>query len=541
MKRLLLILALFACAGGLRAEDDLFLSHDSLYGQLIAGDDYYLVSQPEYDAQYVTSAYQKTVSSGTALVGNYGGTSYCNTCSGSQDSGNANLAFVSYFVTPANTSSVASLNVWVPAALTSATWGLGIYADASGSGTISCVATACTIISGSSYVSQWAGDPILIGGYNGTIYTISTGSGTAITLTGSAGTTGTVAFQVTTPGALVCYQNTTGTQAFGLNTLTPSCSLSSSTAYWVTQVSNYGGGSNMEATSSISSYCPQGSAKLITSGYATFPTGGSPWTTSWPSTFPVISNANGQAGSAANGCYGAFAKINYTSSATYNVLTAAVGNADVPGTGALNIPAVQTGDSLWIVVDVAYVATITSVEDCTGTTTSCSSSTDTVVNVGCSAVSGKMRACLYYIDRPTAGVNNISVAASSATKLMIYTMEVQGTAATSSSDQSCFDSTTTSSTTPYSGCTTSTTAQAVEYWIGVSTNLSGAANYTQGSFTPTGSWNLLYNGGLPGGSNAQSFAIFNQVTSSTGTCQVTGDASLGTATVAIQTFCGTFK
>jgi hypothetical protein len=475
-------------------------------------------------------------SAGTSLTGNFGGTSYCNTCNDSTDNGNPGIAFASYFVTPANLSAVNSLNVWIPSTLTSTTWGLGIYTDNSGFGTISCIATACTIISGNSYSSQWAGDAILIGGVNGTPYVISTGSGTAITLTTSAGTTGTVAYQVVTPGTLVCHQNSTATQTVGLNTLTPSCSLSSSTPYWIVQLSNYGGGSNMEATSSVNSYCPQGSSKLITTTYATM----SSWPTTWAATFPtLLGGGSGVAGNPAafnsNGCYGAYASLSYTSTAAYNMLTAAVGNNNTPGGSAINFPPIQSGDSLLIPLIVIDAVTITSISDCVNSTTTCSSSTDTITNVGCSAVTSNERLCLYYIDRPTTGINNITVQFSTATTAIIFPMEVQGTAASSSADKSCFDSTTGSSTT-YSGCSAATSTQAIEFWLAASSNASSFTEYSQGLFSPTGAWNLLYTGGT----GAAAFGLFYQITASTGACQATGVYAYS-GTIGIQTWCAGFK
>lgn len=422
-----------------------------------------------------------TSSSGHTVTANFGGTGACveggasPQCLNGTDNGNANIAFDTPFISPANALSWSSFNVMIttPQAPTVHN-GLALYSDTTSGCPSGATHCPLTLICGNVITTQYAS------GWNQPLSTAGCGTPT------------------------------------------------SSTWYHLVQITD--SNSQHQGTTGISGYCPNvGGTASMSIFQSTFGT----WTTGFPTTFPLSG-----ASITGNGCYAAYASISYTSNAKYDLVSLVPGDADCAPAGANNgcsiaIPPAQNPDGIVVAAfnqNSPGTVTISSVYDCTGPLNVCTSSTDTFTDLGCSTVNGSAPAygqvCLFAAPSVTAGVNNITVnmSANAGGKYTFIPMEWAGTKTSSFVDQSAFGSTFLAQN--FTGPSTGTTAVATELAIGPLFNYSQGSTYSGFStFTPSGSWGLLYQGGGSGNSPV-GLAIFYQVLSAIGTYDVTGTASL---------------
>ena len=241
------------------------------------------------------------------------------------------------------------------------------------------------------------------------------------------------------------------------------------------------------STSGINSFCPG------TGGYASNYASG---VTPWPATAPALTNSSIPTASLGNGCYGIYAQVNYVSSNVFDVVTNGPGQCDTSiVTCPVMIPPVQGNTSLDVLVASSGSGNVvSSVVDTTNGTT-----TDTLIKRGtCIGVSGGQQICIYSTDRATAGVNGVTCTFNtnpSSIKVGCYALEVAGTKSTSF-DQYEYDSAYTFAPSFTSGNTPTTTA-APEFLVGFVFGGNGGSNYGTGTWTPGGSWKVLYYGGTP--------------------------------------------
>jgi hypothetical protein len=419
--------------------------------------------------QYVFSGFNKGASSGTALVGNYGGTGTCGAiCGNGTDTGNAGIEFFTPIIAPANSTSWQSFNVWITSPQTSASNRLDVYSDT----TVSCTGSAphCPYTLICTY-------PIATWGSSGWI-SVSPAS----------------------------FTQSCGTPVGG-------------TMYHLGQFTN--NNSQNQGTSGVSATCPNSGG--LTSGVAT---GVSATAPTFGSAAPSLNYATEVGtGGVNNGCYDTYAAINYTSTAAYNIISVNNCSASTMNPTACSIPPTKAGDSLYIVLEEnsGGAGGITSVYDGTGLSV-LGSSTDTITNVGSwTGVSGGARNILYYIDRPTTGINNITLNTSTSSEYVVFVVEVQGTKSSGSADKNTTDTAYLTSSPFTSANCSGTLSQAQEFALAPVMNNTLTNQYVTSLFTGTNGWNTLYTTGSPGSNGAVTGnGLFYQITSATTSLCVKG-------------------
>lgn len=404
---------------------------------------------------------------------------------------------------------------------TNKNWGCGLWGDLATSGTVNtqnaatggCSANCVTVASGSNFdATNWSsfGQGELAITINGVMYTVNTVvSATVLSLNSAPGTQTGVSYIVHQPNtgtaALCTASSTTVVTTTIYNTLTPSgCPTpTTSTQYWVGAIT----ASNTQAYGRIQGNvpCPNtGQGSWLTAAplanFAAWP----------PSTVTVV-------GDQGDGCYAQYMEVSYTTTDPFIPIISAISNCDAPGTTCLiDIPTVPSGMNalIWENTSNSGAPVLTPTDG-----------GDTFSKVGtCPTVTGgavNWSSCLY-LGTITAGTTRITCNYTALNKdgcdIIIY----KGGAA--SADTSCYDSTVTSST-PYTGCTTSTTSAANEFWVSTGFNQLG---FTTGNgwnaplIYPQSSWISLGSGIVNGTGAVTPQAFMYQLVTSTGTCTPSG-------------------
>jgi hypothetical protein len=457
--------------------------------------------------------------SGTSITANFGGTGQAGSATG-----NALYMVGSLFTTGNWTSTVNNLGVWWGAPA-SAEWGLALYSDLTGTGTVntqnaasgSCTADCVTWVSGTTFNTQWEGDQIVINGVTHIVMTVFSSTLMQLTSTVAVGNQSGVAFSAHAPGNLICSAASAGTPPSGWTTLTPSgCgTLAANTSYWATQIT----ASNTQEQGNSAIGPGPGCS---TGGYAVFSntplssfTGNSSWPSNW-SSYGSSDNGN---------CFTTYASLTYTSTQPYNIITVAAGapsatpycSASLGPTCTLTFPPFQAGHSLiGAIQNVASggFLTISSATD---------SASDTVtVNTQCNG-SGNYANCFISVPLATTGVNSLTITFSGGGHYVFVVMEVAGTLSSGSYDKSATD--TALLGTPFTSANaTGTLSQAQEFAIGQAWNDQlGASADGNGTFSAGGNWNVLYQGqNSESAGNLSNTAVFYQITSATTSLHMQG-------------------
>lgn len=314
---------------------------------------------------------------------------------------------------------------------------------------------------------------------------------------------------------LVCGASTTTVATSGWNSIVlTGCppTVATNTQYWVAQYTE--SNSQVEGTNGVNNFCPG------TPGVASFQTNVS-GNTPWPNSFPASSDVN-------NGCYTSYITLSYTSEQQYNVITENIQGCDVNTQDCpIFIPPVGSVDSLYVVANSDTTSgNVTNVKDSINGTV-----TDTLTKIGCATVSSAplVQWCLYYIDRATLGVNGIDCIftnSGGSYKTSCGLIDVQGTIATGSIDQSGFDSVYINSQSFTSA--SSITTEQTELIMGYDSDFGqpGVQNSTEYILAGSG-WNLIFTGQGAGGS-PNSYAFMMQ-TAGAATFNLTGSFPSGAA------------
>jgi hypothetical protein len=457
------------------------------------------------------------------------------------------VEFTTSFTTPAAMTSPSWGSVgmyWISPDAAHPNWGVGLYGDASASGTVTTSGATVTWSSGNTFLNtQWgtAGLAFNLCPTANTCATYLISSVTdsthlTLTTTPTTGCSSACTYQVTAPGNKICtsFSSTVATAGWNTVSLSGCGTPAASTRYWLANITQ----SSTQGVYTYGQPCEFQNG-IPTSGY--FQTLGSfTSNSSWP--------ANGsaaaiQAAGVFYSCTSEYIPITYTTNNRYTIVTSASVSCDVNGATCRNfIPATPSNASVITVGGAQGNTPFTGVVDLISGTT-----TDTLTKRGsCPTTnSGLSQICVYSIDRATSGVNQVNCTdswTSGSNKLACWVLVVVGTQSTSF-DTSCYDSSNLTVTSgAFTGCTTSTTAAANELVIGVAINRNtgSCCGYSGNYLEQTGSWSNLYTGFFINNPSAP-FSIFQQVLTSTGTPGVTGSIVGAVGSPEVTTATTTFR
>jgi hypothetical protein len=259
------------------------------------------------------------------------------------------------------------------------------------------------------------------------------------------------------PGTLNCSAFSGATPSTGVNTLSLSgCTYAANTQYWATYITV----SSTQQAPSFSDHCPprpMGPSENLT--FSTYPQGFHSTSgisqflsnSDWPASYP--------AGATTTACWDIYATINYPGK-VYNVVS--MGQSFIlanVNTLILNILPTTAGSTLYIGYVTDSNRTLSSFAD---------SASDTITTRGaCNSGLGAntVGSCLGSVDRATAGTSSITATLSGAAlNWLVFYYEINGTAASSSFDQSNWASSVQS--TPFTSGNITTTA-APELLLGI--------------------------------------------------------------------------
>lgn len=296
------------------------------------------------------------------------------------------------------------------------------------------------------------------------------------------------------PSTLVsgCTSFSSSTPGTPTAALTPGgCTLSAATKYWVAFVTASNTQQQLKAGGAV---CDSGLASV----FVNTPLGSFTSTASWPGSFGA-STTGGE-------CVGDYAVLQYTTAAAYTVASSGTALCTNPTTVCLlDVVPAASGHGMFVGGG-GLITAISSITD---------SASDSIPVRGTCGYDGAWLNCGGSIDRVTAGITSVSItfAGSTSSPSGSY-VEMIGTAASSSFDQSEYD--TTPIATPFTSGNTGSTTQANEILIGIAINELGT-----GVFSAGGSWTLLGQITTANGSNG----LFYRTVSSTGAYNLQGSYS----------------
>lgn len=304
------------------------------------------------------------------------------------------------------------------------------------------------------------------------------------------------------PSTLVsgCTSFSSSTPGTPTAALTPGgCTLSAATKYWVAFVTASNTQQQLKAGGAV---CDSGLASV----FVNTPLGSFTSTASWPGSFGA-STTGGE-------CVGDYAVLQYTTTATYTIASGGTALCASGTTCVVDIVPLASGHGLLAgssAIDLSAVnPLVTSFAD---------SASDTITRRGtCTGTTTISDAnCIGSADRGAAGASTLTVNYGGTTVAGVLSYaEVIGTAASSSFDQSEYD--TVLLATPFTSGNTGTTGQANELLFGIAvTSLHGG-----GTFSAGGSWTLL---GQSTDLTNLSAATFYRIVSSTGAFNLQGSFS----------------
>lgn len=394
-------------------------------------------------------------------------------------------------------------------------WGCAVYANVHTAFTVTVAGgTGVTATSGA-FTASWNTPVLTISGIGYTV--ASFGGTTTATLTESAPNGAGQSASIDTPGALIAsaFSSTEATTGFNACPIAGLGTPSANTIYWIGAVmaSNT---QSLGATGSIVP-CPGQPQSAVFNQLASFTSNGS-----WPAN--LMSGGGGGAYGSGYGCIAAYIPLTYTTSNKYTVISLIPGACDSGNTTCpIAIPPTQAGDGFFIFEATAAAGSPVL------TPTDSAGDTFAAVGGGPKTVTGgplNYSTGMYWIDRVSSGVTSITCHTTVLDKDTCWAAEINGTIPSGSVDASCYQ-TATSATTPYTGCTTGTTANATELWLNIPFDAVtwGNAPWASTPFVPTGSWSLGGSAGATGGNTTTTIGIFTQTTSATGTCTPTGTAA----------------
>jgi hypothetical protein len=154
------------------------------------------------------------------------------------------------------------------------------------------------------------------------------------------------------------------------------------------------------------------------------------------------------------------------------------------------------------------------------------SNTDALSKLGaCATASSPTEQwCFYWIDRVTAGDNGVTCTftnSGGSYKVGCVSVEIAGTAASSSFDKVEYDSAYALSAAAFTSGNTATTTQATELLIGYAFEAQGMIQGSVGTFGAGGSWTMIDNG-AGAGNSPTGFGLFIQTVTSTGAYNLSG-------------------
>jgi hypothetical protein len=453
---------------------------------------------------------------GTSVTANLGapwtGTATTN------DTGNKDYPFAGAFITPPTMSSTSfgPCNVnWIIPDGTNKNRGCAYYSDQVQSGTAntqnassgSCTANCVTLTSGTSS-SYWAGGAIYLGGVPYTISSVVTS--TLVQLLLPPGTHSGISYAIHFPNAKLCAAfSSTALGGAGWEALTPSScpAPTAGTWYWIASVTDSATqGFLRDGNSSQFWPCPSSNSIVFGQQLASF---GS--ITDWPANFTLSS------GAFSDGCISQYATLTYTQPTGYAVVNFTRGFCDSGNTDCpTSVIPVTSGSSLLVLATTSATgAPVTAPTDGGDTFTALGSCPATVTGGTAS-----WSYCFYFTPRATAGTSTVTCHTTVLSKDGCFVLEIKGLLASGSYDTSCYDTAVTT-TVPYTGCTTSTTSQASELWISMAYDegfYGTTPSWSSPMFIAGGSWNLIGDGYTDGSGAGTAVGLFQQVSSSTGTC-----------------------
>ena len=480
----------------------------------------------------------QAASSGTSVTVNLGGTQV-NTLI--PDSGQGLYVSYATFVTPASMTSPSFGRCGVYFTSPDSTnpdWGCGLWPDLAVTGVVntqnatsgSCPSNCVLLQSGTNFdATNWAyfGPGSLSILINNVVYYVNAIYSTSLlSLNSAPGTQTGVNYTVHLPnttGPATCTASSTTVATTSIyNMLLPSgCGTPApSTQYWIGAITQ----SNTQAFGRIGGNVPcpntgQGSWSTATP-LANF--------AAWPPATATV------AGDQEDGCYAQIMEVNYTTTAAYTPIMTAISDCDSAGTTCLlDIPTVGSGMKalIWESTSSSGAPVLTPTDAASDTFTKVGVCTETTDPANWSS-------CLY-LGTITAGTTRITCNYTALNNDGCSIILYQG--GTTTADKNCYDTSTTAST-PYTGCTTSTTTAASELWVSTNFNQLG---YITGSgwnlppFIVGGSWISLGTGNV-NGTAVHPQGLMYQIVSSTGTCTPAG-TTVPTGSNEIFTACVTLK
>jgi len=479
-------------------------------------------------------AWQQAVVSGTVVTSHLGGTAA--SLSTTPDTGNALNLYYDGFVTPAVMSSPSwgSMHVyWGSPDASAPNWGAALYADTQITGTVNTLGTTVTWVSGTQFPTSaqfsgsWKGAIMVINGAPCRITAI--GSATSLTCISSQGTHTGVVYALHIPGALVCSAFSSTVATNGWNTITPTgCGTpSANTQYWTSMIT----ASSTQAVGFNGSYgqgCPDNQNNFIGSGGTWYQTLGS-FTSN--ASFPGTANISSTGYDPGDGCPASYIDVTYQTSVQYPLVAYVHGTCDSSTAAcAIAMPPVVAGQS--IVVFEESTSTVSTPTD---------SASDTFTQIGSGATvtggSATYYESAYYIDRPTAGANQVTCNFAALNKDVCHVIVFQGNLASGSLDKNCYD-TAVLTTASFTGCATASTTQATELVLSFLFNDNIASASNANFFTTPGPWTLL-GSSIGSGISPIQIGVAMQTSSSTGTFAGTGTAYGGSPQISTTT--ATFK
>jgi hypothetical protein len=450
---------------------------------------------------------------GTSVTVNLGGT-----WPAIVDSGNQDYLFTSPLLTPAamTAASFPSCSVYFTAVdAAHPNWGCAIFSNLTTSGVVNtqnaasggCVGNCVLLQSGSNFGTNWTSATILINGQPFYVDSVQSTSLLTVRSGVAIGTQTGVSYSVNTSNSLLCSAFSSTVATTGWNTLTLSgCPAPSpNTWYWVGSVTDSATQANWR-TADTTMPC----ANVTNSMQFGTQLGSFTSNSSWP--------ASVGAGAFSDGCIAAYASITYNTTNAYTIVTSTPGTCDAAGTTCVvTTPPTGTGHGMLV-----YEETSTT------TTAAPTNGTDTFTVVGtCPTITGgglNHHGCFYFTPRVTAGKTSVTCNFSALNKEFCWPIEILGTISSGSVDQNCYDTVITTSS-PFTGCSTGTTGQAIELIVGAAVNeLAFSPTWNVPIIVPTSPWVAIGSMGAAGNS-PWPLALMYQISSSTGTFAVTASNS----------------